>query len=293
MIDIPKELDLCIYHEPCTDGFASAWSVWKKFGDKVQYMPLRLDREKNGMDDHWLSLVKNKRVVICDCSFDRDLLLKVKEATKYLLVLDHHKSNLKELGDLPFCYFDMKRSGAGITWDTFHPGEDRPTLINYVEDRDLWNNSLPYIEEISALAHSTPKTWKAYSKLSSELEKNFDAQALVGKAVYDARIEIAKMAAQHIEEWDINGHKIKSCNSTSMPSEVCTEMFHTVDEDILGCYWFGNGRMTWSLRVRGKDSKVNADEIAAEFEGGGGHRASAGFSVKIDKVDLIKRKVSR
>jgi oligoribonuclease NrnB/cAMP/cGMP phosphodiesterase (DHH superfamily) len=294
MTNAPEDLDLCIYHDPCADGFTAAWSVWKKWGNSVQYVPIRLDREKNGMDDHWLNLVKNKHVVICDCSFGRDLLLKAHAQAKSLIVLDHHLSNMEELNDLPFCYFDMKRSGAGITWDTFHPDKlphNRPMLVNYVENRDLWVNSLPYIEEISALVHSAPKTFKSYSELAEKLDSNFGLMVEMGKASLAARLEIAKMAAQHVEEWDLNGHKIKACNSTSMPSEVCTEMFQANQTaQVLGCYWLGNGKITWSLRGRNKTSGIRVDQIAHDF-GGGGHASAAGFSVSVDKVDFVGRKV--
>ncbi len=102
-----------------------------------------------------------------------------------LVVLDHRISAQKELGDLPFCTFNMNKSGAVLAWEHFHgikvdketldkalrgPGSNRGwnaiadkieskrqmhELFRYIQDRDLWRWELPNSREIStALAVS-------------------------------------------------------------------------------------------------------------------------------------------
>lgn len=116
-------------------------------------------------------------VLIVDFSYPRATLEALTREARSVLVLDHHATAQGELAGLPFplhriaaadplwheCWhshvlsisvdggrdvpqpqinlaaiFDMKRSGAGVTWDYLHPGEPRPRLIDLVEDRDLW-----------------------------------------------------------------------------------------------------------------------------------------------------------
>lgn len=55
-----------------------------------------------------------------------------------------------------YALFDMDRSGAGITWDFFHPGKARPALIDHVEDRDLWRFALHGTREIQSAVFSYP-----------------------------------------------------------------------------------------------------------------------------------------
>jgi hypothetical protein len=66
----------------------------------------------------------------------------------------HHISAQKELENLDMCgkgemIFDMSRCGAQIAWDYVYPKVDRPWLVEYVADRDLWLNKLIHTKEVS------------------------------------------------------------------------------------------------------------------------------------------------
>lgn len=150
---------LCIYHGNCQDGFAAAWAVHYALGDNVEFHP--------GVYQDAPPDVAGRDIIMVDFSYKRPVLEAMALTARSILVIDHHKSaeedlapfkvelcggarfhwspdmegmwrDLAELGRPPIiAYFDMERSGAGMAWDCFSPDE-RPPLINHIEDRDLW-----------------------------------------------------------------------------------------------------------------------------------------------------------
>jgi hypothetical protein len=114
---------LVIYHGKCPDGMTAAWAVRKALGEG-DYVPAN---HGDAPPD-----VAGRDVVIVDFSYRRAIMEAMFAEAKSLLVLDHHKSAEAELADLPFATFDMGRSGAGMAWDWFHPGQPRPALVNLV-----------------------------------------------------------------------------------------------------------------------------------------------------------------
>ena len=118
-----------LYHANCDDGFGAAWAARKKLGDAAVYVPVKYG-------DPLPPTVTGERVYVVDFSYPRDVLETLADRCK-VVVLDHHKTAQEDLADLPFAEFDMERSGAGMTWDYFFPGQPRPPLIDHIEDRDL------------------------------------------------------------------------------------------------------------------------------------------------------------
>jgi len=85
--------------------------------------------------------VTDREVWFVDFSYKRPVILEMSAKAKSITILDHHKSAEADLVELPenvSVKFDMEKSGARLAWDCFHPAEDIPMLVNYVEDRDLW-----------------------------------------------------------------------------------------------------------------------------------------------------------
>ena len=126
---------LCIYHANCADGFTSAWVVNKYFKGNVDFYP--------GVHQKDPPDVTGRHVIFVDFSYKRDVIKKMDQVAKSILILDHHKSAMEELAcfvpaynswtdhildifqgfdgghdpRIPRVKFDLERSGAGITWD--------------------------------------------------------------------------------------------------------------------------------------------------------------------------------
>ena len=148
-----------IYHgADCMDGFGAAWAfhMWKEVeygSENVQYIPCNYGQDIFSFGYSFVG----RDVYIVDFSFSREVLTMIAEDANYVLVLDHHKTAeeaLENWGDKPVnmeIVFDMKKSGAGLTWDRFSKGlKVSAYLINYIEDRDLWRFALWGSKEINA-----------------------------------------------------------------------------------------------------------------------------------------------
>src|ERR1700676_944814 len=112
---------------------------------------------------------------------------------KSFRILDHHLTAQANLAGVSYATFDMNRSGAGLAWDYLY-GEDspmrpenpmhyerRPWWVNYVEDRDLWRNTLPNAKEVAAYLMTQPYTvdaWDLLEHLSIEDATYLGAGAL-------------------------------------------------------------------------------------------------------------------
>ena len=132
----PPSKNIVIYHGRCTDGWASAW-IAKKAYPKANFHPAQFGERPPD--------VKNKDALILDFSYRRPILQSLNEQAKSLTVLDHHITAEEDLAGLPYCHFNMNRSGAGLTWCYFNEIKKRdqnfdssmPWVVQYVQDRDL------------------------------------------------------------------------------------------------------------------------------------------------------------
>lgn len=288
MTKLPKidKLDICIYHGKCTDGFGAAWAVWKRFGDSVEYLPG--DYKKKGTQeskDYWLEKVVGKDVAVFDFSFPREITEELAAAAKSFVVIDHHKTAQAELGDLPYCYFDMEHSGAHLAWQACHAGVP-PMLISYIEDQDLFRFKLKNSEAISIFINSTPFEFGLFEEVAKALVFNTFDVVRAGVAMIDFRESLVDEIVDEIEEWEVNGHKFLAVNCPHvLRTNVCEEL--RKDVPFAGAYSIYQGKVTWSLR----SLEFDVSKIAKLFKGGGGHPQAAGFTVPLEKVDFIQRKL--
>lgn len=252
---------LTIYHASCADGHTAAWVVHSKHPDSEFYPATH---GKPAPD------VTGKDVVILDFAYDRATLIGMKDRAKSLLVLDHHKSAAKDLEGLGFCIFDMKRSGAGLAWDHFY-GTPRPWIIDYIEDRDLWNWKLEKSKEVCAALDCYDLTFDNWYKLAHQSPQDL---AREGEAILRYQQKTMASIAQHAREVELAGHKVLAVNSSVHISELGSMLAR---DRPFAVVWrqAGDGRYMYSLRVTGPQG-LDVSEIAKSF-GGGGHHSAAGF----------------
>jgi oligoribonuclease NrnB/cAMP/cGMP phosphodiesterase (DHH superfamily) len=284
------ELDVCIYHDPCSDGFGSAWAVWTKFGDAVEYLPGNHATNKDDAD-YWLAKVRDKHVVCFDFSFSLALVTELNMVAKSFQIIDHHVSAQKALDHLDCCYFDMAKSGAVLAWESMWTNE-APVLLKYVQDRDLWKWELPESKAISNFINTFPRSfggWQALSHILAE-SKGFDTAAQSGRAILKKMDMLSVEIADDGEEWNILGHTILAVNCNRLLcSDVCEKLGGMGNYPFVAGYTVSKGTVTWSLRSNHGTEDVGA--FASGFPGGGGHKEAAGFTVSVDRVDFKNRTV--
>lgn len=266
---------LIIYHAGCADGFCSAFLLWRLYPD-AEFLPAN---HGDAPPD-----VAGRSVYIVDFSYPRDELVKMHSSASSLIVLDHHKTSEEDLRGLPFCTFDMGKSGARLTWEfverltTGTVQAFVPWYVQYVEDRDLWKWVLPHSREVNACLRSYPMTFATWSELCSN-DSPFAPLEFIkgGEAILrDQALTVAtKVKQSHTVV--VHGVTWSVCNATTLISETAGELARSVSG--VGCCWFerADGSRTYSLRsIQSEGPDVSA--IARVF-GGGGHRHAAGFTL--------------
>ena len=306
---------LCIYHGNCADGFTAAWAVWKRFGDEFEYYP--------GVYQNPPPDVAGRDVVFVDFSYKRAVLEELAKSARSILVLDHHKSaeaDLKGLGvdmsgwsgalawgryldcvaqdhmenaningAIIYQLFDMERSGAGLAWDFFHGGE-RPPLVLYVEDRDLWRFKLLHSRAVNAFIFSHEYTFENWAEINDLMISDPGAVIGAGAAIERKHHkDIAELVKVTKRSMTIGGHTVPVANLPyTLTSDAGHLMCETWNGDMMqdgvtaawppfaACYWDTPEGRVFSLRSLPDGADVS--EIAKQY-GGGGHKNAAGFRV--------------
>jgi hypothetical protein len=285
---------LCIYHGNCADGFTAAWVVKNALGD-VDFHPGVYGKEPPDCE--------GRDVILVDFSYKRPVLDEIFRKSNSLLILDHHKTAAEDLFGYrapfgpgwqrhldnvyqdtcencpqPYALFDMERSGAQLAWDFFYPTRERPNLVDYVGDRDLWHFRLAASREINAFifAHEyTFENWDHLERLTRDAMGLQDVADMGGAIEKKHHKDVAELVAVTKRRMTIGGKSIPVAN---IPYTLTSDAGHLMaqGEPFAACYWdTPNGRV-FSLRSTEDGDDVSA---VAKAYGGGGHRNAAGFQM--------------
>lgn len=255
---------LVIYHGKCNDGIGAAWVARKIYKDAEFYPAFH---GTNPPD------VKGRNVLMLDFSYKREAVLKMKEESESLLVLDHHMTAFEDLKDLDFCIFDMNKSGASLTWDYFFKDEEKPWLVSYIEDRDLWRFNLPFSREINSAITSFGFDFKALDaldKLYTKEEVQNSPLVYEGKTILRHQDRLIEVMTEHAKEINVCGHKVLAANASCLFSDVANRLS---EGRPFGVAWYYREDDKYVYSFRSKE--MNVGELAKSL-GGGGHRNAAG-----------------
>ncbi len=276
---------LIIYHDRCPDGTAAAWCAGKSLGfENCVFYPA-----VHGTDPPLKRARAADRTYILDFSYDRGKMLKLASLTE-LKVLDHHASAEAACVGLDFCEFDMERSGAGMTWDHFFPGQDRPWFIDYIEDRDIWKWKWPNSRAALSFIDTMPKNFATYDRLldgepsiGSCTEKGYAILAYID--MYNEASVEAGSRLIDFQSPDGAIHLDIPCVNASYFG--ISEVLHKAAKDhkfALGYFRRHDGKYQYSVRVD-EDSDFDGSKLAASY-GGGGHVKAAGFRLDTELEEL-------
>jgi oligoribonuclease NrnB/cAMP/cGMP phosphodiesterase (DHH superfamily) len=267
---------LCIYHGGCADGFGAAMAVKMALGDTVEFYA--------GVHQQTPPNVEEREVIIVDFSYKRPVLIALAKQAKQILILDHHLSAEKDLIDLPdnvTTVFDMKRSGAVITWEYFHPKKTIPALLLHIQDNDLWRFELEGTREIIASLFSYSHDFALWeSFIHSDLKQlHQDGIAIARKHIKDVKRLIASSTYRMV----IAGYNVPVLNA---PYFYSSDAGHIMGENepFAACYQDNATKRTFSLRS--EEEGLDVSKIAVKF-GGGGHQHAAGFSLSFADLETL------
>jgi len=298
--------DIVIYHGNCADGFTSAWVFKQKFGeDGIEYYAATHGSIPPS--------VKGKNVFILDFSYKRKILEDMASDANSLIVIDHHisaQSDLNEsslqniinanfnINDYLACgesnsgmtLFDMSRSGAGMAWDFCFPEEERPKIVDFVEDRDLWKFEIEGSREIASLIFSHDYNFNNWDKLNNSINENTEKCFAFGMAINKKMDkDISELIKQCKRPMVIGGHVVPVANIPyTMASDagniMASQEFHSpvvgdmIMPEFAACYYDTSRSRVFSLRSLKGGADVS--RIASSY-GGGGHKNASGFRMDI------------
>lgn len=265
-----------LYHRDCADGFCAAWLIWRYLDHDATFIPVAYGEPAPDLI--------GRDVMILDFSYPREVMEEIHNRTNALICLDHHKSAQKALEGLPYCIFDMERSGGQLTCDWLlnekaFPLKDRPWLVDYTADRDLWKWELRRSREVNAVVRSLPFQFSVWEGLNKRDPLSW---GFLGEGEAILRSE-SKIVADHVaraHEIELDEHRVLAvnCSALNLVSEIAGEL---AQERPFGAAWVDlptdrGWVRKWSLRSR--EGGLDVSEIAAKWEGGGGHAKAAGFT---------------
>ena len=271
---IPTKDIVVLYHGDCSDGFGGAWAAWKKFGDTADYIPVfHQHKPPEGLVD--------KEIYMIDFTYPEPLLREMIEKNKRVTAMDHHESNKQVTMMTQGGIYDVNHSGSVLAWKHFHLGTDIPLILKYIEDYDLWRHEMPDTKEIFAYLDLYDFNFETWSKLAEEIEDEEKFKEIVEKGKFILQYQnklINRIVNRNAEVVEFEGIKTYAINSPDFRSEVGAMTVEALPPIAIIWYQRKNEIMI-SLK---SDGTVDVSQLAKKYDGGG-HLASAGFILSIDK----------
>lgn len=279
---------LLIYHANCPDGFGSAYAFWKRYADNIDYMSLSHDA-KNDVK-LWSDMLRNRVVWMVDIALDRSSAEFVNGITKQFLIIDHHITAMRDLGDLEFCKFDMNKSGAILAWEFCFPSQPPPKILQYIQDRDLHIYNMQDSKKILYAIDSVGHDFKEWDRVNELLctEDGFSNLLAIGSSIFKNNRIIIDNIKKNVFYKEIKGYLVPVVNTPIFKNEVVNEL--AIGNSFAAGYHFDGSNYIFSLRSDQDaypGTSIDVAEVASKFGNGGGHKHAAGFSIR--SLDSLKQ----
>lgn len=296
--DHKTKLPLVLYHDNCTDGFVAAWAAHYHFKGQVEMMAISYDERSQV---HLPGLVADRDVYILDFSFAPEQILTAANFARSITLLDHHKTAMEEWENINFTHpnlvvmFDMGRSGAGMAWDFFFPNDSRPSVVDRVEDRDLYRFKINGSRELHAYLAAQPwrrtKDWDAFTQFVADytFDDTWRDQIHAKGAKYiSVQDEIIYVILKNTIIMDtFRGYSgIPFCcvpdQFATRAGEILYQTYPDAPFTVTYDDIWTRGTRKYSLR-NDKDNPIDVG-VVARTQGGGGHEHAAGWTEPLTSI---------
>lgn len=266
----PSKNIVVMYHANCSDGFGGAYSAWKKFGNKAEYIAVKHQEPPP-------SGLKNKEIYTIDFTYPLNYTKKLIKENRRVTAIDHHVS-AKAVTEITENHsYALNNSGSVLAWKYFHPQKPVPKLLKHIEDMDLWKFKLPYTKEIFVFMDLYDFEFKTWDKLVRNFEKPVFRKKYIEEGKVVLRHEnklVERLVANNAEEVVFEGQRTLAINSPNFQSQIGSALYKEFPP--MAIVWhYRADKISVSLR---SDGSVDVSKMAAKYDGGG-HRASAAFKI--------------
>ncbi|MDO8429840.1 MAG: DHHA1 domain-containing protein [bacterium] len=259
-----------LYHADCPDGFGGAWSAWKKFGNKADYIPAQhQEPPPKGL--------KNKEIYMIDFTYPLSILKQMTTTNRRITAIDHHASAEAETKSTYKPLYSINNSGAVLAWKYFHPKKSIPKMLSYVEDIDLFRFQLKNSKEIRSYMTILPRDFQIWKKTAADFQNIKKLKEILKTALallqYETKL-VRDTAENYAEMVNFLGYKAYAINSPNFDSQLGEYLYKKLPP--MAIIWSKrNGYIKVSLR---SDRTVDVAKLAKKF-GGGGHMGASGFKL--------------
>jgi len=260
-----------LYHGGCPDGFGGAYAAWKKFGDSADYIPVQYGKP---VPNNLL----NNDVYFIDFCYPNEIMQPILATAKSVTVLDHHLGNKTNVESMPNFVFDEKRSGATIAWSYFHPEIPVPTMMQYVQDGDLYVFKLPDSRAMLAYMYAQDFDFETWDALCAQIEDESTRAAIIEKGkIYAEHFKILiEQIANKAVMVSFEGHECSLVTAASMFTSDVGNHLAKLKPPFAMVTNFHGDVLNISLR---SVAPFDVSEIARKY-GGNGHPQASAFRLK-------------
>jgi uncharacterized protein len=264
---------ITILHHDDADGFGSAFAIWCNLTDaqveRLTCIPVQYGQPAPEIPEDTTFLM------ILDFSYSRETCEELHTRFPDMVIIDHHKTAQKELEGLEYAIFDMSHSGCVLSYHWAHLNfgtlsAGTPTILQYVEDRDLWTWKLKDSKLVNLAIASAPQDFYTW------LDFDLDTAKAQGRAIESFQSAQIKKTLERVEKGRRIDKVLAMVNCTDNISEVGNAILERFPDVDVACMWF-DVRDTTVFSLRSREGGVDVSKIAKRL-GGGGHAAAAGFT---------------
>lgn len=262
-----------IYHGNCDDGFGAAWVLNNHLQGQIQFYA-----DMHQEPPPW-GLIDDQNIWIVDFAYPRTVMEEIIERARYVIWIDHHDTAIRESGDLRANHLtsvlDRNLSGSMLTWYFCHPNTVPPQMLEYIQDRDLWKNELPFIDEVTIARRSYPMSFNIWDEFMTY--PGMDVLFAEGKSLWRYFQQVMESFLERLHPVQLKGIEGLGAN---VPYPFQSDFANLVSRRFTipfgAAYWeLASGDWQFSLSSSGD---FHVGELAHRY-GGGGHAGCAGFKV--------------
>lgn len=274
-----------IYHANCLDGLFAARACYHSLKEKYAEDKIRFVAANYG--DTPPDIV-DQMVYIVDFTYPRETLIFMTLCAKQVVVLDHHKTAMKNLEGLEApnlqVHFDMEKSGCVLARQWFTPHDvPLPPVLKYVQDRDLWRFEYPETEAVCAALYL--EDFNHPDAPRGPLDYDIDKLVTVGEVALQQQRKYLDVLTDPTRIQYMNWGKhtgIPVVNSPILQSEIGNKL--AKNHPFVVIYYDVQEQRRYSLRSS-KDNPEHLDVAElAKVHGGGGHKHAAGFVLPLHRA---------
>lgn len=262
---------IILYHKNCTDGFASAWAAWKKFGRRARYIGVVHQAPPP-------KKLVNKEVYMIDFTYPRKHLEQLVKNNKRVTAIDHHITAEKEVKMTENYLYSLNHSGAVLSWKYFHPKKKVPRLLEYIEDFDLWKFKKRGTKKVLAALELSKFDFNHWNKLAKIFENSGSLKKFLekGEVILEYQKVLTDKLVRQADIIKFCGIRTLAVNSPLFESQLGEALYKKLPP--MAVVWSETGGVKkFSLRSSNA-RRANVAKIAEKY-GGGGHTRASGFKL--------------